>query len=431
LGSHRCTDSSSRAGDIFVDSKPGRGRRSGSTSRASTGRRIPARQREHRAGRPTPDEAGPPHPSDRAAGVQLRSSDRGEWIAETPGRFAGTGWSITVRRRRRSRRSRSSRTSLTISTSRPGLRSCGKRSKGSCGRERIDAPFDAIFVTAARTRRSTTRSSRLRPGGRGDPSLPVLLQPRDGGHLASAVPVPVPSTSAFSRTFRRSPRRSRKGRARSSPFPNNPTGRSTAGDAGGDSHALRGARYLPLSATRRTNISRTTAPGTSPRLPRRRARDLLYSSPRRTGWRAAGRVPRGAGTSSPRLMKIQDTVVVSGPAISSSSACARCAKGEDIARRTFLPRESEEEASRGSQSSPTWWRFPRDGRLLPVREGEFRNERHRPVGTARAGAQGPVIPGRRSRTRGCWLRIAYGSLRERTAWKGSTADRGLRAILAS
>ena len=124
------------------------------------------------------------------------------------------------------------------------------------------------------------------------------------------------------------------------------------------------------------------------------------------------------------LMKIQDTVVVSGAGDLPVRGAARDARRARILRGAPpFPREGAERGPCAARSrSGPGGGPPRDGSLLPVREGEHRDERHRPVGTARAGAQGGRHP--RGDVRRDGGGAGCGSPTEacgrRPPWKGST-----------
>jgi aspartate/methionine/tyrosine aminotransferase len=134
------------------------------------------------------------------------------------------------------------------------------------------------------------------------------------------------------------------------------------------------------------------------------------------------------------LMKIQDTVVVSGPAISQfvGLRAMRVGRGYCAAHLPSLARVRKEVLARLSvipdlvevpPSAGAFYLFAKaNTEMSAVVLSERLVREHRVA----------VIPGETfGVTRGCWLRIAYGSLREETAVEG--IDRfvnGLRAILA-
>jgi len=133
------------------------------------------------------------------------------------------------------------------------------------------------------------------------------------------------------------------------------------------------------------------------------------------------------------LMKIQDTVVVSGPAISQfvGLRAMREGRGYCAAHLPSLARVREEVLSRlaalsGLVEIPAatgaFYLFAKvDTEMSALSLSERLVREHKVA----------VIPGETfGVTRGCWLRIAYGSLREETVVLG--IDRlvnGLRAIL--
>jgi aspartate/methionine/tyrosine aminotransferase len=134
------------------------------------------------------------------------------------------------------------------------------------------------------------------------------------------------------------------------------------------------------------------------------------------------------------LMKIQDTVVVSGPAISQFVGLRAMREGrgycaphlsslarvreEVLARLAAVPDLVEVPAATGA-----FYLFAKVNTEMSAIALAERLVREHKVA---------VIPGETfGMVRGCWLRIAYGSLREETAVEGiDRLIRGLRAILA-
>jgi aspartate/methionine/tyrosine aminotransferase len=133
-------------------------------------------------------------------------------------------------------------------------------------------------------------------------------------------------------------------------------------------------------------------------------------------------------------MKIQDTVVVSGPAISQFVGLRAMQEGRGYcaAHLPSLARVREEVLARLSavpdllEVPPATGAFYLFAKVHAGRSAIALSERlvreHKVA----------VIPGETfGVTRGCWLRIAYGSLQEETAVEGiDRLIRGLRSILA-
>ena len=215
----------------------------------------------------------------------------------------------------------------------------------------------------------------LRPGGRGDPPLPVLLQPRDGDHprLRGSRARPRRRTAPAGPSGDRRGDHGEDARDRHRVAEQPDRGGLPAGDAGGDPPALRGARDLPRQRRGVRIFHLRRRPALLPRLPRRGARDLPLQPLQgvRDG-ELAGRVPRGAGAPAPRPHEDPGHGRRQRAGDLPVRGTARDARGARILRvAPPFPRESAERGPcaplgrSGPGGGP-----PRDGRLLPVREGD-------------------------------------------------------------
>ena len=323
-------------------------------------------------------------PSDRAAGVQLPIIPIvAGWIAETPGTIS-LGQGVVHYGPPAAALASIPEFLATVPHHRyipdAGLPELRKAFEGEAARrERDRRPLRAPDLRDGRREPGVPqRGPRdLRPGGRGDPPLPVLLQPRDGDH-------PRLRGSRARRRRRTAPagpsgdRRGDHGkdardRHRVAEQPDR--GGLPAGDAGGDPPALRGARDLPRQRRGVRIFHLRRRPALLPRIPRRRARDLPLQPLQgvRDG-ELAGRLPRGARAPAPRSHEDPGHGRRQRAGDLPVRWAARDARRARVLRGAPpFPREGAERGpcAPRSRSGPAGGP-PRDGRLLPVREGEYR-----------------------------------------------------------
>jgi len=247
------------------------------------------------------------------------------------------------RRRRRSRRSPSSsrRFPPPVHPRRRSPRASGSVRREAARRERDRGPLRAADLRDGRREPGLRqRGPRdLRPGDE-----VILLSPYYFNHemaitLASAVPVPVPVDERLQPDLPAiAAAITEKTRAVVTVSPNNPTGAVYPQETLAAIHRLCAERGSTSSATRRTNISPTTTPCTSPPAPRRGARDLpLQPLQGLRHGELARRFPRGAGAPAPRPHEGPGHGRRQRPAISQFVGLRAMREGRGIARRTCLP----------------------------------------------------------------------------------------------
>jgi len=236
------------------------------------------------------------------------------------------------------------------------------------------------------TRRSQRGPRDLRPGDEVILLSPYYFNHEDGGHprLRRSRVHPVderlqPDLPAIAAAI------TERTRAIVTVSPNNPTGAVYRGRRWRRIHRLCAERRgSTTSATRRTNISPTTAPGTSPPDPSAASTLIsLYSLSKAYGMgELAGRVPRGAGTPSPRPHEESRTRSSSaGPAISQFVGLRAMREGRGYCA-SHLPSSRgvrKEVLARIAAIADLVEVPPATGAFYLFVKVNSRNERHRPV----------------------------------------------------